>query len=75
MSNEETWKSRTFTVRQATRDLALQTRCWTSTSLFVKRAPTMFPHLSDQYYGWWARPGGGLYLLEGDEASSPRSAA
>lgn len=32
--------------------------------LFVKRAPTMFPHLSDQYYGWWARPGGGAYVLE-----------
>jgi len=32
--------------------------------LFVKRAPSMFPHLSDQYYGWWARPGGGLCLLD-----------
>jgi hypothetical protein len=33
--------------------------------LFVKRATTLFPHVSDQYYGWWSRPGGGLYLLEG----------
>ncbi len=24
----------------------------------------MFPHLSDQCYGWWARPGGGVYVLE-----------
>ena len=24
----------------------------------------MFPHLSDQCYGWWARPGGGIYVLE-----------
>lgn len=33
------------------------------TLLFVKRAPSMFPHLSDQYYGWWSRPGGGVFLL------------
>ncbi len=32
--------------------------------LFVKRAPGMFPHMSDQYYGWWSRPGGGIYVLE-----------
>ena len=32
--------------------------------LFVKRAPTLFPHLSDQYYGWWSRPGGGVFLLK-----------
>ena len=32
--------------------------------LFVKRAPTMFPHLSDQYYGWWSRPGGGVFVLK-----------
>ena len=35
------------------------------TILFVKRAPTLFPHMSDQYYGWWSRPGGGIYLLKG----------
>lgn len=31
--------------------------------LFVKRAPTLFPHISDQYYGWFSRGGGGLYVL------------
>jgi cytochrome c553 len=35
------------------------------TILFVKRAPGMFPHVSDQYYGWWSRPGGGICLLQG----------
>ena len=34
------------------------------TLLFVKRAPTMFPHISDQHYGWWSRGGGGIYLLQ-----------
>ncbi len=32
--------------------------------LFVKRAPGTLPHMSDQYYGWWSRPGGGVYLLK-----------
>ncbi len=32
---------------------------------FVKRVPTQFPHLSDQYYGWWTRPGGGVFVLDG----------
>jgi hypothetical protein len=31
--------------------------------LFVKRAPGSFSHMSDQYYGWWSRPGGGVFLL------------
>jgi hypothetical protein len=33
--------------------------------LFVKSAPGRFPHMSDQFYGWWSRPGGGLFVLEG----------
>lgn len=32
--------------------------------LFVKRAPGMYPHMCDQYFGWFARPGGGLFILE-----------
>jgi hypothetical protein len=40
--------------------------------LFVKRSPTLFPHMSDQYYGWWSRPGGGIYVLEGFKGPRPR---
>ncbi len=40
--------------------------------LFVKRAPTMFPHISDQYYGWFSRGGGGLYLLSGFKGDAPQ---
>ena len=40
--------------------------------LFVKRAPGMLPHMSDQYYGWWSRPGGGIYVLDGFKGPSPR---
>jgi len=39
--------------------------------LFVKRAPGAFPHMCDQYYGWWSRPGGGLYLLEDLKSAGP----
>jgi hypothetical protein len=31
--------------------------------LFTKRVPGSFNHMSDQYYGWWSKPGGGLYIL------------
>jgi len=41
------------------------------TILFVKRVPPMFPHMSDQFYGWWSRPGGGIYLLEGFKTAEP----
>lgn len=40
--------------------------------LFVQRAPGSFPHMSDQHYGWWSRPGGGLFVLEGFRTDHPR---
>ena len=49
--------------------------------LLVKRVPARFTvsptsrdytHMSDQYYGWFSRPGGGLYVLEGFKTESPR---
>jgi hypothetical protein len=33
------------------------------TLLFTKRVPPSFNHMSDQYYGWWSKPGGGIYVL------------
>ncbi|HOX40472.1 MAG TPA: hypothetical protein PL033_21035 [Candidatus Brocadiia bacterium] len=32
--------------------------------LFCKRMPTSYSHLVMQYFGWRARPGGGLFILE-----------
>ncbi|OHB85146.1 MAG: hypothetical protein A2V98_25575, partial [Planctomycetes bacterium RBG_16_64_12] len=40
--------------------------------LFVKRVPGTFTHMSDQYYGWWSRPGGGLYILENFKSVEPK---
>jgi hypothetical protein len=39
--------------------------------LFVTGAPGRFPHLSDQHYGWWSRPGGGVCLLRGFKGDRP----
>jgi hypothetical protein len=39
--------------------------------LFAKRVPSSFSHMSDQYYGWWSRPGGGIYLLRNFRSGSP----
>ncbi len=48
--------------------------------LFVQREPARFKvsatsawftHMSDQYYGWFTRPGGGLYVLEGFKTGHP----
>ena len=40
--------------------------------LFLKRAPGLFPHVSDQYYGWWSRGGGGICVLSGFKGDNPR---
>jgi hypothetical protein len=40
--------------------------------IFVKRAPLVYSHMSDQNYGWWSRPGGGIYVLEGFKEGEPR---
>ncbi len=39
--------------------------------LFTKRVPGSFNHMSDQYYGWWSRPGGGIYLLRDFRSDAP----
>jgi len=64
----ETYKE----VRRMIRAMALENPVLDFDSiLFVKRKPSMFPHLSDQYYGWWSRPGGGIYLLKHFTAENP----
>jgi hypothetical protein len=40
--------------------------------VFVKRVPGSYAHMSDQNYGWFSRPGGGLYVLEGFKSGTPR---
>ena len=39
--------------------------------LLVQRVPGSNTHMSDQYYGWFSRPGGGLYVLEDFKTDNP----
>ncbi len=61
-----------FRARWAVRELALKNPLLDFDSIvFVKRAPGMFPHVSDQYYGWWSRGGGGVYRLSEFKTERP----
>jgi len=58
--------------RWAIREMALANPLLDFDSLlFVKRAPATLPHISDQYYGWWSRPGGGICILEDFKSDTP----
>ena len=70
---------------KATRDLYLATR-WLQrrltlsnpvlgfdAMLITKRVPGSFNHMSDQYIGWWSRPGGGIYVLRDFRHGVPES--
>ncbi|MCY3020415.1 MAG: discoidin domain-containing protein [Planctomycetota bacterium] len=70
---DETQRKLYMDVRWAVRKMALRNPLLDfDTVLFVKGAPGRFPHMSDQYYGWWSRPGGGVYLLQGIKGDTPK---
>ena len=59
-------------VRWTVRKLALKTPLLDFDEiLFIKRAPGLFPHVCDQYYGWWSRGGGGVCILAGFKGQCP----
>jgi len=60
---EARWVLRTIALKNPLLDF--------DTILFVKRVPGRFSHMSDQYYGWWSRPGGGVYLLRDFRSDAP----
>jgi len=71
-STDEARRVLYFRARWAVRELALANPLLNfDLILFVKRAPGMFPHMSDQFYGWWSRPGGGICLLENFKSGPP----
>jgi hypothetical protein len=72
-ASNETRQRLYFDVCRAVRGMALRNPLVDfDRILFVKRAPTAFPHVSDQHYGWFSRPGGGIYILEGFKTGNPR---
>ena len=61
-----------FAANAAVRTLALRNPLLDFDSVvFVKHAPSRFPHMSDQFYGWWSRPGGGICILSGIKGANP----
>jgi len=61
-------------VRRAVRTLAMQNPLLDFDQLLVTKLldPGWIYHMSDQWYGWWARPGGGIYLLEDFKSGTPK---
>ncbi len=58
--------------RWAVRQLALQNPALDFDHLlFAKRVPGTYAHMSDQNYGWFSRPGGGVFILENFKTASP----
>lgn len=71
-SPEESVRPLFFEARTLQRRLALADPLLNfDTILFTKRAPGSYSHMSDQYYGWWSRPGGGLFLLKQFRSDAP----
>ena len=59
------WRSLYLQIRWLKRHIALANPLMDfGQLLFCKRVPTSYSHLVMQYYGWRARPGGGIYVLE-----------
>lgn len=75
-ATEETdaWKRTYFGVRAAIRELCMANPLLDFDKLLVTKLiePGWIYHMSDQYYGWWSRPGGGLYILENFKSGSPK---
>ncbi len=64
-NGEESLRDAYLRLREAKRALLLaQARESLKPIVFAKRVPSAFSHQLTQYYGRYARPGGGIYLLE-----------
>jgi hypothetical protein len=72
-TTEEALRALYFRAHWAVREMALANPLLNFDDLlFVKRAPGIFPHMSDQHYGWWSRPGGGICVAAGFKAGAPQ---
>ena len=62
-----------FAVRHSVRILALSNPVLKFDKLLVTKQlePGWIYHMSDQYLGWWSRPGGGIFVLEDFKSGKP----
>jgi hypothetical protein len=59
------WRDLYLRAHQLRRQIALQNPLLDfSQLLFVKHIPGKYSHMCDQNYGWHARPGGGIFVLD-----------
>ena len=71
-ASAETRRDLYFKLRSTLRQMALANPLLDFDALlFTKRVPGSYSHMSDQYYGWWSRPGGGIYILRGLKNTTP----
>jgi len=71
-ASPEAAKSAYLALRWAVRRLALANPLLSfDRILFAKRAPGVYSHMSDQNYGHWSRPGGGIFILSGYKTDTP----
>ena len=71
-SAPEAWKAHYLIVRRLIRRLMLRHPLLNFDDLLVtKRVPGTFCHMSDQYYGWWSSPGGGIHVLRSFASDTP----
>lgn len=63
-----------FDVRRSVRALAMRNPLVGFDRLLVTKLldPGWIYHMSDQYLGWWSRPGGGIYVLEDFRSGMPK---
>jgi hypothetical protein len=72
LPDKEITQQHYFQVRWILRQLSLANPLLDAQSiLFTKRVPGSFNHMSDQYIGWWSRPGGGIYILNDYRQDTP----
>ncbi len=75
-ASPEAAKAAYLELRWAVRRLALANPLLSfGQMLFAKRAPGVYSHMSDQNYGHWSRPGGGLFILSGYKGAEPQLAS
>ncbi|MDP6545067.1 MAG: discoidin domain-containing protein [Phycisphaerae bacterium] len=62
-----------FAARWILRELTLADPLLGFRSMLVtKRVPGSYSHMSDQYYGWWSRPGGGIHIVDDITSDNPK---
>jgi len=73
MAPEKVDQETYFAARWILRELTLKDPLVGFGSMLVtKRVPGTYSHMSDQYYGWWSRPGGGIYIVDDIRRDNPK---